>query len=70
MSGPPGSGKTLLARSLPTILPRMTPTEVLDVTRMYSAAGSQAQIKTARAQDDEEPRADGGRMELTERAMV
>jgi magnesium chelatase family protein len=39
MSGPPGSGKTLLARSLPCILPRMNPTEALDVTRIYSVAG-------------------------------
>ena len=39
MVGPPGSGKTLLARSLPSILPRMTPTEALDVTRIYSVAG-------------------------------
>ena len=39
MSGSPGSGKTLLARSLPSILPRMTPTEALDVTRIYSVAG-------------------------------
>lgn len=39
MSGPPGSGKTLLARSLPSILPRMTPSEALDVTRIYSVAG-------------------------------
>jgi magnesium chelatase family protein len=39
MSGPPGSGKTLLARSMPSILPAMTPTEALDVTRIYSVAG-------------------------------
>jgi len=39
MSGPPGAGKTLLARSLPSILPRMTPAEALDVTRIYSIAG-------------------------------
>ena len=39
MSGPPGSGKTLLARSLPTILPAMTPAESLDLTRIYSVAG-------------------------------
>ena len=39
MAGTPGSGKTLLARSLPSILPRMTPTEALDVTRIYSVAG-------------------------------
>jgi magnesium chelatase family protein len=35
MSGPPGSGKTLFARSMPSILPRMTPSEALDVTRIY-----------------------------------
>jgi magnesium chelatase family protein len=39
MAGPPGSGKTLLARSLPSILPRLTPEEALDVTRIYSIAG-------------------------------
>lgn len=38
MAGPPGSGKTLLARSLPSILPRMTLTEAMDVTRVYSVA--------------------------------
>jgi predicted ATPase with chaperone activity len=35
---PPSSGKTLLARFMPSILPRMTPTEALDVTRIYSVA--------------------------------
>ncbi len=39
MSGPPGSGKTLLARTLPSILPRMTPQESLDVTKVYSVGG-------------------------------
>ena len=39
MSGPPGSGKTLLARSLPTVLPRMTPVEALEVTQIYSVSG-------------------------------
>jgi len=38
MIGPPGAGKTLLARSLPAILPFMTIDEALDVTRIYSVA--------------------------------
>ncbi len=38
MVGPPGAGKTLLARALPSILPRMTLEEALDVTRVYSVA--------------------------------
>lgn len=39
MSGPPGSGKTLLARTMPSILPRMTIDEALDVTKIYSVSG-------------------------------
>ena len=39
MSGPPGSGKTLLARCMPTILPAMTNDETLEVTKIYSVAG-------------------------------
>ncbi len=39
MEGPPGGGKTLLSRSLPTILPKMTKDEVLEVTQIYSVAG-------------------------------
>ena len=39
MAGPPGSGKTLLARSLPSILPSVTAEEALDVTTIYSVAG-------------------------------
>jgi magnesium chelatase family protein len=38
MIGPPGAGKTLLARAMPAILPRMTIEEALDVTRIYSVA--------------------------------
>ena len=34
MIGPPGAGKTLLARTMPSILPRMTIDEALDVTRI------------------------------------
>jgi magnesium chelatase family protein len=39
MVGPPGSGKTLLARSLPSILPPMTTEEALEVTKIYSVYG-------------------------------
>ncbi|HEY8173273.1 MAG TPA: YifB family Mg chelatase-like AAA ATPase [Dehalococcoidia bacterium] len=39
MAGPPGSGKTLLARALPSVLPSMSPEETLDVTKIYSVAG-------------------------------
>ena len=39
MCGPPGSGKTLLARSLPSILPPMTTDEALEVTKIYSVSG-------------------------------
>ncbi len=39
MSGPPGSGKTLLARTTPSILPRMLIEEALDVTKIYSVSG-------------------------------
>ena len=38
MTGSPGSGKTLLARALPSIFPRMTLDEALDVTQVYSIA--------------------------------
>jgi magnesium chelatase family protein len=37
--GPPGCGKTMLARRLPSVLPAMSPNEALDVTKIYSVAG-------------------------------
>lgn len=39
MIGPPGGGKTMLARRLPGILPEMTREEVLETTRIYSVSG-------------------------------
>lgn len=39
LNGPPGSGKTLLARTLPSILPKMTVHEAVEVTKIYSVAG-------------------------------
>ncbi len=39
MCGPPGSGKTLLARTASTILPKMELEESLEVTKIYSVAG-------------------------------
>ncbi len=40
MTGPPGAGKTLIARALPGILPPLTLDEALDVTHIYSVAGT------------------------------
>ncbi|MCL1963768.1 MAG: ATP-binding protein, partial [Firmicutes bacterium] len=40
MVGPPGSGKTMLARCLPSLLPEMTREESLETTRIHSAAGT------------------------------
>jgi len=46
MTGPPGAGKSLLARCLPELLPPLSLEEALDVTRIYSSAG---QLERGRA---------------------
>jgi magnesium chelatase family protein len=49
--GPPGSGKTMMAKALPGILPPLTPDEALEITRIFSAAGQLA--STAGSQQGE-----------------
>jgi magnesium chelatase family protein len=39
MAGPPGGGKTLMARALPSILPALTREEILEITKIYSVSG-------------------------------
>lgn len=39
LSGPPGAGKTLISKSMPGVLPRMSVDEALEVTKIYSVAG-------------------------------
>ena len=46
--GPPGAGKTMLARRMPGILPRLGPEEALEVTRVYSVAGLGNRLVTRR----------------------
>ena len=47
MIGSPGTGKTMLARRLPTILPPLTPDESLETTRIYTAMGRLRAGRTA-----------------------
>ena len=42
LNGPPGAGKSMLAARLPSILPPLTPTELLDVSLIHSIAGALA----------------------------
>jgi len=39
LKGPPGAGKTMLARTLPSVLPKLTFDEALEVTKIYSISG-------------------------------
>ncbi len=52
MSGSPGSGKTLIARTMPSILPDLTLRESLEVTKIYSVAG---QLPSDKALIDSRP---------------
>lgn len=44
MSGPPGSGKTLLARSMPSIMPPLNEKEAIEVIKIYSISGTLSSV--------------------------
>lgn len=48
MNGPPGSGKTMLAKSAIGLLPQMTPQEILETTKVHSLAGNGEEIISER----------------------
>ncbi|MBU2701235.1 magnesium chelatase family protein [Sporomusaceae bacterium BoRhaA] len=45
MVGPPGAGKTMLAKALPSIMPKMTNEEALEVTKIYSVSGMMDHVR-------------------------
>lgn len=48
MTGPPGAGKTMLAKALLGILPPLSPEEIIEVTKLHSVSGKAATVITER----------------------